>query len=146
MKKIYYTLWADCLGKMKSNPKNGNNWKAYSLFTMTICNLFNLIFLKSLILRFILHDYFKIDITNFKLTITYFNYEVLNLLCSTFLFYVFPIVLMNYFLFFHKSKFEFIMKNYKYHEGRWVFKYIILSLSIPVLFVWIGIIYVKLFN
>ena len=48
---------------------------------------------------------------------------------------------MNHLLIFYTNRYEKIVAKYQYHEGKWFMTYLIAGISIPIIVLWIGVLY-----
>lgn len=115
----YYILWSDAINFTRSS-RNAVIWKLHTLLFISICMSFNL-----MIISLIFRVHVK---TNFITLIS--NKEISSFL-GGFLVFLFPPLLLNYFLIFHKNQWERIRKEYMHYNGRLYKAYFLVSLLIP---------------
>ena len=131
--KIYYTIWTDCILIMKLSPVSKIVWKFFSVVFMTLAMTFNLMFLDAIVERNILH-------VNYQLNIHFFHSSLLNNFLEWFIVFGFPIILFNYLLIFRKKRYEKLILKYKFHNGKYFLKYLIISLFGPLVILIIAMI------
>ena len=139
MIQLFYTIWGDCLNGMKANPKNKYTWKLWAMVSMVFCQIVNFMFLDILVDHYILH----LDFYN-KIYLNIFNNSGVNMFLNFLILLVLPFLIINYFLIFYKQKYKSIMNKYPYRNGRYFIWYLCLSGLVPIVILWIGIIYVNL--
>ena len=126
MKKIYYSLWADAINYERLKNGGENHWKGFTFVYMSI--------LLSLNLAAILSAFLLITETNLAEMSRSFL-QRLNLISSErnlnviwYLIIIFsPSFIITYFCVFYKNKYEYILTNYKFKNGRWLFIYFCLT-------------------
>jgi hypothetical protein len=130
--RIFYSIWVDSIIKLRTIDSNKNNWKVKSMITMSIAMTFNLIFLMAIVQRNIMKfDFYKIEFSSFS------NLE--NNILSIILLFLVPCVILNYLCIFRGNRYEKLINKYHYHKGKWFLTYFLLSLFIPIITLWIGI-------
>ncbi len=134
---LYYKIWADCIKKAQSQPRNKDDWKIYTLLFMSIAMTFNLIFL--------LFIFSEINIINtipiLKINITGITY--LDGFLRFFISYLLPFLLINYFLIFYKNRYINILQKNKYYNGRLFVVYFLGSIGILLIYFFIAFLIIK---
>ena len=133
---IYYKIWVDCILRIRSQKKNKDTWAEWSMISMSsamICNfLFFIAILERNILGFV---FYKID-----LSIPDEENYLLNIL----ILFILPIFIVNYLLIFLNKRCIKLVKKYKYtythYNGKLAFTYIVVSMLLPIVLLFIGII------
>jgi len=106
MKNIYCLLWIVWI----RNCKNEKDWKFNSIFYMSMFNVTNIYSI-----RFVLEWYFNINLFhNFSGLTSVERLDNIIGLSQV----AFPIFILNYFLFFYKSRYEKMINKYHYKYGR----------------------------
>ncbi|TXF79321.1 hypothetical protein [Chryseobacterium sp.] len=126
--KLYYTIWVDCILRIKSQSQNRENWKFLSILFMGIAMSLNFI-----VISIFLSDLNMID----KIFIVKINFFIenskLNSILGFIMSYFLPALLLNYSLVFYNRKYERLIEKYKYHNGRYIGTYLLISfLSLPI--------------
>lgn len=111
---IYYAIWADAINYERIKNGGAGHWKVFTFSYMSILLSFNLLTLLSLILFLTGYD------------ITSKIYEVLLLFKSKLLRdFIWAIVVMfapsmtvTYFFVFYNKKYEYILSNFKFRNGK----------------------------
>ena len=124
MENIYYKIWTDAVVWEKSTNGERRNWKIYTLIPMSLCQGLNL-----LTISFWCHIpiFISINIFSIKLLNAFLSYSISLLI---------PFIILNYFLIIYKERYESLVKNYKYHNGKlylWYFLFSIGSFIIPII-------------
>jgi len=130
--KFYYRIWVDCIVKLMSKENNKENWKLKSMLTMSIAMTFNLVLFMSILQKHIIHYYF------YELYIPFFSSYQNNIITILILF-VLPCVLINYLLIFRVKKYEKLLNQYSYSNGKLFLGYFLTSMFIPIILMWISI-------
>lgn len=126
MKNIYYTLWADCFIKIKSNPRSKNIWKFSSFISMSLGMVFNFVVFISILQRNVLHCYF------YKINLSFIHNEFIKFSLSGLILFFLPLFFLNYILVFKNNQYEKIMKEYKTYKGNLFLSYILISCFGPI--------------
>lgn len=136
---IYYNIWADCISKAKSLPKNKNDWKIYTLIFMSMSMALNLV-----VLLFSLAD---LGITKSIpiIPIDIFPGTKLDAFVSFFISYLLPFIITNYYLIFYKEKYKQMLQKYKYYNGKLFMTYFLCSIGALILYFIIAFLIVKVF-
>jgi len=129
-------IWTDCITNLRLKESNNKDWKFKSMLAMCLAMTSNLAFLLSILQRNILrHYYLSINID--------FGSKYLNNVINFLALYTLPCLLVNYLLIFRNERYVKILKKYPYKKGKLFAGYFILSLSLPIVLLWIGIIYFR---
>lgn len=128
MTNPFYAIWADCIARMRSVTKGGDDWAKKSLFFMTTAMAFNIL-LFVLLLQIVIPGKF-----NFVLSMQFLPKQ-LNYFLSFVVLYCLPCLLMNYLIVFRKSRYVFVLKEYPYKNGKLFAIYYALSVSLPTLLI-----------
>jgi hypothetical protein len=103
---------------------------------MTISMALDFLFLMTILEKYILKHFF------YKLEIPRMPQDIADPLSFVIL-YVGPPLIVNYLLIFRNRRYEKLIKKYKYRDGKLFVTYLALALFVPVITIWIGIIYFK---
>lgn len=130
--KLFYSIWVDCIIRMKSIEKNRNNWKKTGLFYMSLAMAFNFILIMVVFQKQVLNFYF------YEINLSFLN-DFLNYAFTILVLYLFPCFLINYLLIFRNNRYEKLLEKYKYHNGKLCLNYYMISFLLPVVLLWIGL-------
>lgn len=133
MLTLYYKIWTDCIVKASSIPANKQNWKRMTMVFMTMCMTLNFVLFMTILQKHILGNYFY-DI----------NFDILpegveNILSFSILFIV-PMLILNYWLIFRNDRYKKLIAKYRYHNGKLFLAYFLISMFLPLILLFIGII------
>ncbi len=132
--RAFYLIWIDLIVKARSLPANKSNWQFMTLFFMTIIMAVDFLVLMTVFEKFILG-------------FNFYNFEIpmvpqdIGIPISVFILYVGPPLLVNYILIFRNRRYEILLQHYKAQNGKLAVTYIILGLLIPIILLWLGILY-----
>lgn len=133
---LYYRIWVDCIKRGKSLPANKNNWRVASMLFMSMAMIFNLVLFMVVLQSGLLGYYF------YKLEISFLSKYLSNVVSFIVLF-VLPVVILNYLLIFRKERYKILIKKYPYYNGKLFITYLLISLLLPVVLLWVGIIFFR---
>jgi hypothetical protein len=135
---LYYRIWVDCITRAKSRPQNQNNWPSFCMAFMSISMFLNLIVIMTLIQKHVIKQYFyyiKLD----------FLPKYTNNVVSGIILFVAPCVLLNYFLIFNKHRYKVLLQKYpSRYNGKLFLTYFLISLGLPFVLLFGGLILYKL--
>lgn len=132
----YYMVWVDCITNIRVKKGNEKSWKKISMAAMCSAMTTNLVFCMAILQRNILGYYFyDYDFP--------FLPEYMSNLVGLLVLYVLPILFVNYLLVFRNNRYEILLKKYPYNEGKLFASYFISSMLIPVILLWIGLIFFR---
>ncbi|TPV31156.1 hypothetical protein FJ651_15440 [Paucihalobacter ruber] len=124
IKNMYYSLWADAINYERLKNGGENHWKAFTFVYMSIFMSLNILALLSAVLFFTGYEMtakLKAQLENI------FSSELLvNFSWSLIMLFI-PSFVITYFAVFHKNKYEYILENYKFKNGRLLFIYFSLT-------------------
>jgi hypothetical protein len=132
--RLYYMIWVDFILRAKSQPSNKNNWQIMTMMFMSIIMAADFLFLMTILEAYILHYQF------YKFQIPILPQNISEPLTFAIL-YGGPPLLVNYLLIFRKHRYEKLIKKYEYHDGKLAVTYMLLGLFIPLITMWIAIVY-----
>ncbi len=138
--KLYYKTWVDCILKARAQAQNKKDWKVYTMIFMSMTMALNLV-----LILFILHD-LRIVKGIFKIPIDIFPGTRIDAFFSFFFSYFLPFLLLNYFLIFHKDRYQILIKKYPYQNGKLFIKYFLGSLCIFLGYILIAVLIAKYYN
>jgi hypothetical protein len=133
---LYYRIWVDCILRLKSIEANKNNWKYKSIASMSIAMTFNLILIMVILQKNVFGYFYEI---NFRFLSDFENY-ILTIL----ILYMLPNIIINYLMIFRDNRFEKFLEKYPYRKGKLFLKYFLISMFLPILLLWGGILLTKL--
>jgi hypothetical protein len=131
---VYYRIWVDCIKRARLQPANKQNWKVMSMIFMTIAMAFNFVFIMTILERHVFEHYF------YKLDFSFLPLRINNILSYLILF-ILPCGIINYLLIFRNNRYEKLLKRYPYYNGKLALTYFTVSMMVPVLLLWFGIIF-----
>jgi len=134
---LYYRIWVDFIIRLRSREANKNNWQLTSILAMSIAMAFNFILLMAILQRQVFGYYF------YEINISFLSGHE-NYILTMLILYVLPCVFINYLLIFRGKRFEKLLKKYPYHNGKLFVTYFSISLFLPIILLWIGIIISRL--
>lgn len=121
---------------MRLQERNKDTWKEKSIFSISIAMTLNFLLFMAILQRNILgYSFYHINISSLS---DRYN----NLLTILILFFS-PCVIVNYLLVFRKKRYEELIKKYPYRNGRLAATYILISMFLPVILLFMGIIIVQ---
>lgn len=131
---LYYKIWVDGITRLRSLPKNKKNWQLKSMTAMSLAMTFNFALFMSILQRNVLGYYF------YKLDLTFLPEREGNAVSFIALFLL-PCIVINYLLIFRKKRFEKLLEEYPYYNGKLFLVYFLISIFHPIILLWIGIIW-----
>lgn len=129
---FYYRIWMDCITRLKSNEANKDSWQAKSMVIMTTAMVFNLILFMIILQKHILGYYF------YEFNIPFLSGHV-NYILTILVLYIAPCVVVNYLSIFRGKRYEKLLEKYPYYKGKLILTYILISILLPVILLWIGV-------
>jgi hypothetical protein len=137
--KLFYTIWTDGIIRITQFPKNKDDWKFKILLIMTMAMAFNIALFMAILERNILHSNF------YNINLDFIPEEHIRYSLEFFILYVLAPLLINYFLIFHKNRYEKIIQKYKYYNGKLYAAYFVSSFFLPLVLLFLGYFWTKLF-
>ena len=125
IKKIYFSVWADAINYERIKNGGEGHWKIFTYSYMTIFMVLNILSLLSAILFFTGFDMFSSLML--KIDKIFLNEKLSNLVWSILVLFI-PSMLITYFLVFYKKKYEYILNNYSFKNGRFLFIYFMITI------------------
>jgi hypothetical protein len=125
--RLYYLIWVDALLRAKSQPANEHNWKGMTFFIMTFTMAFDFVFVMTIFQEYVLGFFF------YELQIPRIPQSIGDPLGFAVL-HVGPPLLLNYILIFRNSRYEKLIKKYKYHDGKIAIAFMILGIFVHIAF------------
>jgi len=129
MLDLYYRIWVDSIVFEKTKNGERRNWK---FVTMTVISLLQALNLQTLFLILLM---FGIRV-NRILEISFFHDRKIDSFLSGFINYMLPFLILNYLLIFRNKRYENLINNYEYKNGKLMKSYFIISF---ILFIGSGI-------
>ncbi len=132
--RLYYRIWIDSITRLKSRESNKHNWQLKSMISMSIAMTFNFVLLMMILQRQVFGYYF------YELNISFFtSFE--NYIFTMLFLYISPCVIVNYLLIFRGKRYEKLLEIYPHYNGKLFLIYFLASLLLPLILMWIGVIY-----
>jgi len=135
---LYYKIWVDSIIRLKSLPRNKENWQLKGMIMMSTAMTFNFALFMAILQRNILGLYF------YKLEFRFISKLSNNIVTLIILFFL-PCVIINYLLIFRKKRYEKLILKYPYYNGKLSIVYILISMFLPIVLLLAGIIYTRFF-
>jgi len=104
---------------------------------MTLAMAFNLVLVMTILEKFVFKRYF------YKIEFPYLPVRVNNVLSYLILF-ILPCALMNYLLIFRNDRYEKLLNKYPYYNGKLFISYFLISMFLPIILMWAGIVFSKI--
>ncbi len=135
---LYYKIWVDCILRLKSLPKNKEDWQLKSMSIMSTAMALNLVLIMIILQKGILDYYF------YEINIPFLS-DFMNYMLTMMILYFSPCVLLNYLLIFRRKRFEKLLKIYPYHNGRLFLVYFLISMLLPIIILMTGMLWARYF-
>jgi hypothetical protein len=129
----------DCIKRATQQPENKQNWKTGTMIFMTLAMAFNFLLMMTILEKYFFKNYF------YKIELPFFPNRVNNAISYLILF-IFPCIVINFLLIFHKKRYEKLLKKYPYYNGKLFILYFSISMLLPMILLWGAIIFYKTFN
>lgn len=136
MLNLYYLIWVDCIQRAKKQSINKENWQTITMIFMTLPMSANFVLLMTILEKKVIHEYF------YKIDFSFLSIRINNLLSYLFLF-ILPCFLINYLLIFRKGRYKNLLVKYRYYGGKIFLAYFLISMLVPIILLWVGIIFYK---
>ena len=136
MFNLYYKIWVDCIQRAKLQSSNKESWPTITMIFMTLSMSAYLVLIMTILERHVFHTYV------YKINFSFLPTRINNLLTYLFLF-ILPCVIMNYLLIFRNKRYEKLLAKYRYHDGKLFLTYFLISMLLPIVLLWVGIIFFK---
>jgi hypothetical protein len=123
MENIYYKIWVDAIVWEKATNGKRRNWKVYTLIPISLCQGLNLL---TICFWFHIPIFININLFAIKPLNGFLSYSISLLI---------PFIILNYFIIIYKHRYENLIENYKYHNGKlylWYFLFSIGGFIIPI--------------
>lgn len=133
---LYYRIWVDCILRLKSIDANKTDWKYKSMAIMSFAMGFNFIMIMVLLQKNIFGYFYEINIQ----ALTGFQNYALTMLILYFL----PCILINYLLIFRGNRYLKLIDKFPYRNGKLSLTYFLISIFLPIILIWGGIILSRL--
>lgn len=137
---LYYKIWVDAIVKLRSRPQNAGMWKFFGMTFISMTMALNLWFIS-----FLLMLHLNYSLPFFRIKINIFPGSRIDAFFSFFISYLFPFLLLNYFLIFHKDRYKDLIKRFPSYDGKLFLKYFLGSLAAILGYFLIAILVVKVF-
>ncbi len=133
---LYYRIWVDCIIRLKLIDSKKTDWKLKSMITMSIAMVFNLVLVLVILQKNVFGYFYEINIES----LSGFENYILTILGL----YLTPVIVLNYLLIFRHNRYEILLERYPYKNGKVIVTYILISMFLPIILLWGGIILAKL--
>lgn len=133
---LYYRIWGDCITRLKLQPANKHNWEIKSMIIISMAMTFNFVLLMTILQKSVLGYYF------YKINIPFLPRYANNVVSFVILFLL-PCVILNYLLIFKNKRYSKLLKRYPYYNGKLFVTYFLISMLLPIVLLWIGIIFFR---
>lgn len=127
---LYYRIWVDCIKRAQLKPANKKNWQQGTLLIMSICMALNIMLIMVLLQQLVFVNFF------YYINLDFLPHQIEYLLNFLILFFL-PCFGINYLLVFANKRYERLLGKYPYYNGRLILVYLVVSLFLPVILVWI---------
>ncbi len=134
--RLYYRIWVDCILRLKSIDANKTDWKYKSMAIMSFAMGFNFIMIMVLLQKNIFGYFYEI---NFQILTGFQNYALTMLIL-----YFLPCILINYLLILRRDRYLKLTDKYPYRNGKLSLTYFLISVFLPIILIWGGIILSRL--
>lgn len=135
MKNLYYSLWVDAISKIRKNNPEKKNWKIAIYVAYSWINAINfwviMIWLKHFNILSI--PLLEIDIFPGEILDSFFGFAVE---------FAAPFFLLNYFLIFHKNRYEQLIEKYQVPKAKYALIYLFTVLGTA----WLSAMYLVFFT
>ena len=131
---LYYRIWVDFIKRARLQPGNKYNWQVGTILFMTMAMAFNFVLIMTILEKHVFRNYF------YKIDLSFFPVRVNNILSYLILF-ILPCFIINYLLIFRNKRYEKLLKKYPYYNGKLFVVYFTISMMLPILLLWFGIIF-----
>ncbi len=125
MMEFYYKIWVDTIIRIKSQPKNNDNWKFLSIVYISMAMALNLIIIMGILQKNILNKSF------YNLNLNFFAGTKLDALIEFIILFFMPMILLNYFCIFYRKKYLVLIKKHPYYNGKLGLTYLLISYFTP---------------
>jgi hypothetical protein len=125
---LYFIIFNDLLIKIKSVPKNRDNWKFGVIFILSYVISLNLFVLMHFLQNFYL------DFKFYDIEFDYFIGNRLDYIITYFILYFLPSIILNIFTLNFYLKNNNIFKSYKYYDGKFFLFYSLISLIVYIMY------------
>lgn len=132
MENIYYKIWVDAIVWEKATNGKRRNWKFYTLIPISLCQGINLL---TICFWFHVPIFFNIHLFSIKSLNSFLSYSISLL---------FPFMILNYFIIIYNKRYESLITEYKYHNGKLYLWYFLLSVGAFIIPIIIAMILVRL--
>lgn len=120
MLKLYYKIWADAINYERIKNGGEGHWRLFTLAYMSILLSINIATLTSIVIFFTGYDLVNWLIE--MLEVVFFSEVIIDSLLYLIGFLTLSL-LVNYFFVFYKKKYEYILENYDFQNGKYLLIY-----------------------
>lgn len=136
MLSIYYRIWVDCIQRAKMQSGNKESWQTITMVFMTLSMSANFVLIMTILEKSVFQTYF------YKIDFSFLPTRINNVLAYLFLF-ILPCIMTNYLLIFRNKRYKKLLLKYRYYNGKLFLAYFSISMLLPIVLLWIGIIFFK---
>lgn len=134
MVRLYYSIWVDCIQRARSRSENLRDWKWKSLLFMTTAMCLNLLLVMVAVQELVSNRFYHLQIPAIP--------KLLSSVISFLVLFALPPLLLNHVLIFRNDRYKSLIERYPYrHSGKLFLAYFMVSLFLPLVLVWSGIIW-----
>jgi len=137
---IYYKIWVDCILRLRSQEQNKDTWKEWGMIMMTIAMTANFMFFMTIFERHVLgYSFYEFHISSPNIVS---DVERVNDVLNALVLFVLPCFVVNFLLIFRKKRLKKLIRKYKYpyYNGKLFLTYFLISLFLPLVLIFTGII------
>lgn len=121
MKKLFYSVWADAINYERIKNGGEDHWKVFTFAYMSVLLGLNILAIWTAI-RFFSGYNLASKLMEQLGTITT-SEKLQNLLLSMIVMFI-PSAIINYYFVFYRKKYEYILKNYQFKNGKLLIIYV----------------------
>lgn len=121
---IYYRIWADAIVFERTKHGHMRNWKVFTLIPISLVQGLNLLAI------FILIGFLTGNFANLFFEIDIFPGSMLDSFVSGSITMILPFLLLNYILVFWNKRYEKIIENYPFKNGKLYLLYFLISIGL----------------
>jgi|ERR1035437_522173 hypothetical protein len=128
---LYYRIWVDSIARARSLEANKDNWPLITMTYMSISMSLNFILIMTILEHVLSFNFYDIKFDSLP--------KIIGNIFSFMILFVVPCVVINYLLIFRNKRYELLLKKYPSHNGKLFVTYFLVSMILPIILVWAGI-------
>ena len=125
IKKLFYSVWADAINYERIKNGGESHWKLFTFAYMSVLLGLNILAILTAIRFFF--GYNLADKLMEQLGTITTNEKLQNFLWSMIVMFI-PGSIINYFLVFYRKKYEYILRNYEFKNGKLLIIYVSITI------------------